>query len=216
MIPVLRLFVKKENVRYITGMIIAGIVVQFFGTTFDVFTAGCGISASGFLNKFHLEPVTGYLCFLLLGWLLSNFEVKKPFRIALYFTGAAAVAVSTCAVQFGIDRIENIRDYVYEPLSLPALLYGCALFVFVSNICKNKTTEKTAVQLCSNFSFGIYVIHIAVLELFVQIILPYASFPMASPFLYIAVIYAIDFALSFVLVFLVSKLKYIKKIFYIK
>lgn len=215
-IPVLRLFVKKENIKYVVGITIICVAIQFLGRTLDVFTLNSEISVSSFLSKFHLEYATGYTGYLLLGWLFSNYQLKKSYRIAIYSAGIAALIVSTLAVQFCISDIKNIRDFVYEPLSFTALLYGCSVFVFISSVCKEKQTNKTLIRLCSDFSFGVYIIHVMFLEIFTKALLPYSYFNPSSPLIYMGLIYIIDFVCSFVIVFIFSKIKYVKKIFYIK
>lgn len=215
-IPVLNLFVKKENIKYVVGITIICIIVQFLGQTLNVFTINSEMSVSSFIGKFHLEYATGYAGYLLLGWLFSNYQLKKSYRIAIYSVGIAALIVSILAVQFCISDIENIRDFVYEPLSFTALLYGCSVFVFISSVCKEKQTNKTSIRLCSDFSFGIYIIHILFLEILVQVLLPYSAFNPSSPLLYIGLIYIIASVCSFVIVCIFSKIKYLKKLFYIK
>ena len=215
LIPVLRLFVKEENKNYVIGIIVACIVIQFLSKLMDLFTRGSVINDSEFIAKFHLESATGYMGYLLLGWYFAHYRLDKKARISLYLLGAASVIGSTVAVQYFIADISNIRGYLYGALSVPELLYGCALFVLIQSLCGDSGTNRVAGML-SDLSFGIYLIHVLYLELFTQWLIPYASFGMQNPLVYIILIYAIVFVLSLVTVYVVSKIKYLKKIFYLK
>lgn len=215
LIPVLRLFVKKENKNYVIGIIVACVVIQFLSKLMDLFTRGSVINVSEFVAKFHMESATGYMGYLLLGWYFAHYSLDKKTRISLYFLGAAAVVGSIVAVQYYIADISNIRGYLYNALSVPELLYGCALFVLIQSLCGDRGTNRGAAML-SDLCFGIYMIHILYLELFTQWLIPYDSFGMQNPLVYIILIYAIVFGLSLVTVYVVSKIKYLKKIFYLK
>ncbi len=77
MIPVLRLFVKRENKPYILGIIIVSLIFRFGASTLDFFTVNCDVAVSDVLGKFHLQPATGFLWLILLGWYLNEYPLKK-------------------------------------------------------------------------------------------------------------------------------------------
>ena len=131
MIPVLRLFVKRENKQYIMGIIVASLIFQYGTTTLDFFTRNFYISFGDLLGKFYMQPATGFIGLLLLGWYLGEYMPQKRTRIILYFAGLAMLIASTLSVYFKIDDVPNIRDYMYEALTLPAFVYSAALFVFL-------------------------------------------------------------------------------------
>ena len=216
MIPVLRLFVKRENRPYILGAVIACFVAQNFARTAELFTMDWTVNLSAFIEKFHMEPCTGYIGYLLLGWYLTNFEPKKPLRLALYALAAVVLILSILFVQSYIDYISNIRTYLYGQLSLMPYLYGAALFVLISQLCKGKETTGKLTASLSRFSFGIYIIHILFYEIFTLILLPYAKFPAQDPLLYMALSYVFVLVLSYLTVWLLSKCSFGRKIFYIK
>ena len=51
-IPVLRLFVRRENKAYVLGFILAAIVVQFVPHTLDFLTRNCDTTLDDFMRKF--------------------------------------------------------------------------------------------------------------------------------------------------------------------
>lgn len=214
MIPVFRLFVKRENKNYIAGIIIASIVVQFFSRTTDLFTINTTSTFSAFVNKFHLEPLTGFIGLLLAGWYFNEFKLNKITKTVLYVLGIISVVGSTIVVYFFIDSVPNIRDYMYSELSLPAFIYGSSLFVFIQSVCKEKTTKLNIVSTFADTSFGIYLFHVLVLEIFVRFILPYEKFGFGKPFSYIMILYVFTIAFSFLIVYLAGRFKYSRKLFF--
>lgn len=215
MIPVLRLFVKRENKKYIQGLIIVAVIVQFAARTADLFTVDAAVSVSSFLTKFHLEPMTGFIGYLLIGWYLNEYTLKKQTRIVLYAAGIAALVISTLVVYRSINEVGQIRDYMYSELSLPALLYGCALFVFIQSVCKNKCTQHRLTATMSDCTFGVYLFHVAVLEIFVRLVLPYEQFGTGKPLAYIAILYLVTLLVPFVIVKLTGYIKGVRKIFFV-
>lgn len=214
MIPVLRLFVKRENKKYIVGIIIAALVFQFGARTADFFSINSDVSASALLAKFHLQPTTGFIGYLLLGWYLNEYTLKRNSRILLYILGIAAVTVSTIIVYTKIDEIPQIRDYMYSELSLMAFVYGAALFVFIQSLCKGKHTQSKLIADMSDCTFGVYLFHVAVLEVFVRYILPYEQFGLGKPLLYIIILYSVSLIVPFIVVKLTGYIKGVRKIFF--
>lgn len=215
MIPVLRLFVKRENKAYITGMIIAAVVVQFGARTADLFTVNGDMTVSAFLAKFHLEPLTGFIGLLLIGWYLNEYRLKRRTRMLLYALGILAVAVSTLVVYRQINEIPQIRDYMYSESSLMALVYGSALFVFIQSICGEKPTGSRLTATMSDCTFGVYLFHVMILEIFVNLILPYQRFGCGKPLAYIVLLYLVTLLVPFAVVKAAGSVKGVRRIFFI-
>lgn len=95
-------------------------------------------------------------------------------------------------------------------------LFSTAVFVFVLAISKNRENNHPKLKELSTFVFGIYMIHVFFLELILQVIYPYSQFAMQIPIVYHIIVLIAVFALSYITVLLVSKIKYVKKIFYLK
>lgn len=216
MIPVLRLFVKRENKKYIEGIIIASLVVQFARTTAIIFPAAVVQDLTAIIDKLCLQPVTGYLGYILLGWYLDNFDLGDTFKKVLYALGGVALVASTVAIHFTIDKIPAGRDYLYSQLSLPPVLYGSALFVLFKTIFKDRETKKGLSSNLSRYSFGIYMIHVLFLEIIVQLVLPYERFALNSPLVYIILVFAVVMSLSYLSVMLFDHAGKAKRIFYLK
>lgn len=213
-IPVLRLFVKKENKSYIIGMIVLCLAVQFFPQTTNVFTRNKGFTVSDFVEKFHFEYATGYIAYLLIGWYLGNIPLRKGIRIALMVLGLTSMVTIILIVQLNIDGIPNIRSYVAEMDTLPAALYGIGVFTLIQSIAGDRHTKSASVLHISDAAFGIYILHIIFLELLTNKMLSYSTFQKKNPLLYIIVLFLAVFSSSALSVMLISKIKGIRYIFH--
>ncbi|MBR1736530.1 MAG: acyltransferase family protein [Firmicutes bacterium] len=129
-VPVLRLFVKKENKNYILGFIIVAFIAQIITNTLNVFTIDTEYTIKDFVTRYHFEYATGYIPFLLIGWYLETFPPKHI--AAFTAAGIAALILIILVVQFCIDDIPNLRGYVSGVNNLPGIIYGIGIFVFIN------------------------------------------------------------------------------------
>ena len=218
MTPVFRLFVKKENVKYVVGIVIAAIIYTFLMKTLNVFMVNSENHATlftTFIGKFRLEGLGGYIAYFLLGWLFDNFDIKKPYRIVIYIVGLLALVLQIVTIQLVYNDIPTIRNYLSADLALPVILYGGAVFLFITNICKDKTHNSKILSLLSNCSFGVYMIHVFILEIFTRVWLTPDKLNI-HPMLYFLLIYVIIIVLSYIITYFISKIKYVRKAIHIK
>lgn len=213
-VPFLRLFVKKANKPYILGFILLSVIVGFGATTFGVFTRDADVTVGSFLTKFHFEYATGYLPYLLIGWYLTTFPPKKAMRFVLYGLGLAAALICVFGVQAWVKDIPDIRDYLVEATTLPALLYGVGLFTLICALAGDRETKSPVIRALSRASFGVYILHVAVLDVLVNILLPYKAFGEQYPLWYILTLFALTAIGSLIVVLPLSKVKGVRKIFH--
>lgn len=172
------------------------------------------ITVTGFFDNFMLFPVKGYVIYLLLGWLVVNYEPGRSQKIFLYIAGSISCVVSIVCTQLLFPVIPTIRAYMYSGNGGLQFFTGLSMFVLLSDLCGKRKTESPRIIRISDLSFGVYIMHVAILELFAQVIMPYHrgwNIPA-----YIAVLTAIAIGLSYLIVLGCSKVKYLKKIFYIR
>ncbi len=210
-VPLLRLFVKAENRQYILGFIIVALFAQFVNQTLAVFFRNEPFTLSGFIAKFHLEYATGYLPYMLLGWYLAVFPPSGKKRVALLLAGLLALVCIILSVQFKIAGIPEIREYMVEMNTFPALAYGSALFVLLNSVFAGKTTKSGIIQTLSRASFGVYITHVVFLDLCIAF-LPYRSFDERNPLLYMLLVYAIVCSFSVGTTLLLSKVKGVRRL----
>ena len=213
-IPVLRLFVKKENRPYILGLILLSLFAQFAVQTLGVFTRDASFTEGDFFTKFHLEYATGYVPYLLLGWYLSAFPPTRGCRFVLYGLGLASALLMILGVQAWVKDIPGIRDYLVEANTLPAILYGAAMFTLICTLCKDRTTQCPVVRELSRSAFGVYIFHVVVLDVLVNILLPYKAFHEQHPLLYILTLFVLTYGACLLVVLPLSRVKGVKKLFH--
>lgn len=211
-IPILRLWVKKENLVYVRYFLLISFALCFFvcqvitviGYYFEDFTALQTVYAS-----INLQYVGGYTAYLLLGWYLSEFEVRNKKR--LYILGGIGAAISI--VGTGLLSI-TLNDVVqlFENTSINVLAASVATFVFIKDKCSEKkynlTLSRRLVSFVSSRSLGIYAVHaglVSVFHLILQKVLP--DFAIIQ----ICVGFVISSVLSLMIVFALSRIKPFKK-----
>lgn len=215
LIPVLRLFVKKENKQYIKWIIIGSIIVQFIPATLEMFTTQYYTTLRMFMDTFYMQPLQGYVVYFLLGWYLTTFPLSKRNRRILYVLGLIALMISILAPQFYITQIPGIRFYVHSGLDIISLTWGVAVFAFLLSIFKDKINTNQQSITFSNYVYGMYIAHVLFLEIFVQLIVSYPAFPIPMPLVYIITAFIFTITCSYILVWIVSKTRF-KMLFYLK
>ena len=216
LIPIFRLFVKRENRNYILWLIIGCFVIQCIPQTLGVLTAGADFTVKDFVEQFYLNPLMRMVIYLFLGWYLSTFQLAKNKRVIIYILGIISAFIMIWSVQTYITLIPSIRDYFLSGANITNTLYSIAVFVFILTICKNKENNHPKLKELSTFIFGIFVLHVFFLELFLQIIYPYSKFKLQNPIIYHIITSIVVFVVPYIIVLLVSKTKYLKKLFYLK
>ena len=206
LIPVLRLFVKAENRPYILGLILISAVAQFGTQTAGVFTRGADFTLGDFMTKFHLEYATGYVPYLLIGWYLATFPPQGKVRLALIGAGIASLVLIILVVRLCIPSIPDIRNYMVEMNTLPAMVYGAGLFTLISALAGERETKSGTVSMLSRASFGVYILHVFFLD-WLLYLMPFAAFNEQHPFLYMLVLFVLTGGLSLGATLLLSKIR---------
>lgn len=116
------------------------------------------------------------------------------------------------ASQFFISDIPDIRDYMVEMNTLPAMVYGVGVFTLISACCGERETKSRTAAMLSQQSFGIYITHVFVLDILIGVLLPYTVFQEQHPLLYTLVVFIPAFGLSLLLTLGLSKIKGVKKL----
>lgn len=186
--------------------------MQFGVQTAGVFTRGMKFTVGDFVTKFHMEYITGYVPYLLIGWYLTAFPPQGKMRIALIAVGLAAFACIVLTVQFFIHDIPDIRDYMVEMNTLPAMVYGVGMFTLISACCGERETKSGITKMLSQQSFGTYITHVFLLDILISFLLPYTVFQERYPLLYTLVVFILAFGLSLLLTLGLSKIKGVKKL----
>ncbi len=207
--PLLRLFVKRENARSILWLLALGTAVtlcvpllNFFGNTF----VGGEDLVRKYADKFEFGFLTEYLLYYLAGWYLTHVAWNKAYRPWLYAAGAAGLLLTVGLTAWFSTPENRLYDLFYANGSVNVFFYSVAVFAFVLSLCEGKTVSTTSpLARLSALSFGVYIVHIAVLAVVsrVGVLLPGVLLPMLFNLI-------VTLAVSYAAVWVLSKLPILK------
>ena len=200
-LPLLQLFVKKENAQKIRYLIIISLVFNFLPSLISV--ASNILSPLAFINtpiyRVSFEFVGPYITYLLTGYYIYNFEIKHKHLIYV-------ISIISVLLNIALVQITNDVSDAYAPKNLLVFLYATGIFIFINDKYKRVHNNKILSSL-SDLSFGIYISHILMLSL-VDYILPTNEITVY----YIVIRYILIMAFSIILCFVMSKIPLIKKL----
>lgn len=208
--PILKKIVNKENKELVKWFIVLSIIFRFVPVflNFIINTHLGGNSLlSTYFEGFKLSFLNSYVTYYLLGWYLTNIDLKKKNRLIIYILGIIGLLITIIGPILYSD-IDRSYSLFYSDGSIHILLYSIGLFVLIYYLFKNKNSlkyEKTLFTL-SKLTFGVYLIHLLVLEF------PRKLININSIFLEIIIHFTITGLVSFLAVYIISKIPLIKKI----
>ena len=151
--------------------------------------------------------LAGWAILPLIGYYLNTSHINRKWRILLYALGAASILYHFFAVFLMSTSAGVLKDPATEYNQFPVILTTSALFVFVKNI-KVKFSEraKKALHTLSGCSFGVYLIHMPLLQLESRFLSPSKSivFRFLFPFL--------TYAICVGIVLLLKKIPFLRRI----
>ncbi len=158
------------------------------------------------LYIYLFEPLfNGYIGYFLMGYILSR--IKNDYKIAVGFCVAGllglAVSIAFHHIHSSSDVINLDFNYGY---SLCHSVMAAAIFVISKFVFAKKTLFKGIISALSKLSFGIYLVHVGVIDLVLNYFMVDASPICSSMYIFIVTI-TVSLAVSFVL----GKIKYINK-----
>lgn len=160
-IPLLSLTVKKENknilwltvaLYFVFNSLIPNILT-LFGITY---------------NQSATVLLGGYTIFAILGYLLSEYNLEKKYRILIYI-GAIIGLIYRYLTTFILSKQAGVViKTTWGYTSWHSILLACSAFLIIKNIDFNKLLEgkdkiKNAISKIASCSFGIYLIHLIIM-----------------------------------------------------
>ncbi len=221
LVPLLKKVLKKENKAFVLGYIFFSEAVQLAITVAGIITGGTSFTIGNIFTVFKDLPVlipfvmvgwffTAFVPYVLIAWYIKVFPPKEITRYLLMAAGVIALIFIILSVHFLIGDNPNIRLYVVEMYNFPAFVYGVGLFTFISTICKEKETGSALVQRLSKSSFGVYILHVMVLDIML-LIMPYSAFGETHTILYMIILHVLVFGITYGFVLFLSKVKGLRR-----
>ena len=157
--PVLSLLAERRSILWYI------VIVQFvLGSVLPYLSRLTGIPWS---MAFELSVANGWVMFAVLGYLLATEDIPKRARFALYELGVAALAFRYAYTFFNSYNIGDVERTLFSYDAFTGVLPAVAVFVLFKYIKWEKTPlvrHQKAVTAVSACAFGIYLIHIFILE----------------------------------------------------
>ncbi len=207
--PLLRFFIKKENSNLIKNYLFLSIIICFL---FSFINAFCNIYFSAqdeindFINNFRFDYIYEYLIYYIMGWYIVNVGFTKKTRMLIYATGIASLVTSFITTQLFYSLEKS--HYFHSNASLNVFIYSVSIFTFVHYLFEKKEISLNPFWVkISNFTFGVYLIHCVYLFIFKTI-----SERFDSSLTVIITTFVGSVLLSFLTVFIISKIPIIKKL----
>ena len=215
LVPLLRLWVKRENKRQIEYFMLLALVVSFFLPIF-VKTVSRFIGAAGLLSEplenLHLEYVGGYTAYFILGWYLRNFDIRR--KKLVYLLGFFGLLV-TIFGSFFLSQTLGEKYLLNDNLSAHIFVQAAAVFLWIKSVYSERIPAQNShkakfVHVVASCSLGIYAMHDIVLKLLQAFLEHWAPFTRA--WVQIPIAFFTSFFLSLVVSLLLKKLPFFKKV----
>lgn len=157
----------------------------------------------------ELRYFSGYIGYLVLGYYLANKQFKAHGLIAFAtFLFICFTMVITLGTYYLMVTTKELSTVFYEPLGLCALILSASAFFIAKNIVVRLSFRITIIfENVSKYTLGIYFIHALILNVLAVNNITYAIF---NPWLSIPVIALLCFVISWMLIYVMSKLPVLK------
>ena len=171
-----------------------------------------------FLNKTlyfrsNVPEFSGYLIYFLAGFYFANFEISKRTRTIFYIFAIIGVFFATYVnSEFALQH-EKKKDFFYAYKLLNTMFVSFGVFIFFKNLfAKFQNNGKFAkiITKLSALSFGIYLIHVAILDFIVKKM--QITTTTLNPIIMVPLLSLSVFVISAILAFIISKIPILRKV----
>lgn len=205
--PVLNV-IEESKKKTTYGYIIMLTVVFNYMLPFLFIVCNTGMTFNGAL---YMPFGAAHLLYPLIAYFIEHYSINKKIRVCIYLSGIMGVMCLSAGTFFlSYKRGELINTFKgYQ--NLPCLLYSVAIFVFVKYTLLPQNVNERIQHLIfkiSNLTFGIYLIHIYVLD-FLRSVIKFNRYSLSfRTFGALGTFFISAFCVS-----LIKKIPYLQKIF---
>lgn len=200
-IPILKLFVKKENAGKIAYIIVVSIIFVFVPVLLKSVSEFSEIFVflSRQLERFHYGFIGVFPTYFITGWYVYHVDIK--YKKTIYVLSAISLLLIILLVQITGNYID-----LYDNGNILVYLYSLGIFTFINDMCRNKVSTKIIEKL-SNLTFGVYIIHIIV----IQVVNAFFDTAQLTPFS-IIIRFGLTTVISFMGSYVLSKIPVLRKL----
>lgn len=153
--------------------------------------------------------------FLFMGYLLAGFYffrniiITQKLRYTVFIVFLLSIFISAFTVYFISIGNQKTDQSIYNYMSFNTIIQSVALFLLIKNTSVKNKALKYINEKISDYSYGIYLVHIMVLG----ILFNHGIFwTMAHPLISVPVVFLLTLIISFIIIFLLRKIPYGKYI----
>ncbi len=165
----------------------------------------------GFQTALIIPVVTGYVGYFVMGYWLADVKLGSRGRVLSALGCIIAIVVTYFGTNILSADAAPIDTYFYSYFSPPTVLASLCGFLLLKDLGQNLGKASQIVRTVSATSFGIYLIHIFVVELLRKGDLGFRLYSWMAPSVYMIPLTAlVVFVLSFMIVFVMQKIPALK------
>lgn len=168
LLPIFKQLTKND-------MVMQYLLVLLLLFYFAVPTIGLIPQLSGIYRIFDrilFSAFGGYGAYFLLGYFLNKIELKKVIRYFIYLLGLLGAVVTVFTTMIASRQSGTLYIDVNSEFMVNVLCTSAAIFVFAKYMCTNERIHGSVCAVLAELSesmFGVYLVHIFVLELLKQV-----------------------------------------------
>lgn len=209
--PILRTFIKRDNLPLITSYlnfsIIVCFVLPFVNQIVNFYTVRDNLLMN-YISNYQMNYFYDSIVYYIMGWYILNTEINMLSRISIYICGLLGYLATAFCTQMFYDNTQSLYNFFYEGNCLTVFLYSIAVFTFLHYLLKRKNYKSNAAVLkLSSFVFGVYLIHPVFLFALKTVFSNIGAAPLDTLAIFIGAT-----LLSFFSVFVISKIPFVKKV----
>ena len=159
---------------------------------------------SAAFDNVYFNFTSGFVLYFVLGYYISHYDIKKPLRIVAYVIGVVAYLFTALFTDWISLRDNKANADFFENHTINVLLLAVAVFIFAKYVLSKielKGLASKLISFFSKYSFGVYLVHILVLDIFkTKLEITTLSFhPVISIIVLTVAVATISYAISFIL-----------------
>lgn len=170
LVPLLWKITENEKLTgyFVLLSLVFTFVLPFCVTVISLYSEKFGAIAGGLVGNIGVTFTAGYVSYFVCGYYLSRRDMDRKRRGVIYLLGIAGLAVTFFAARIFPASDEAASSIFHDCMIFNVMLTGVALFVFAKNSGKiRNVSDRTRewLEKLSNYSFGVYLVHILVARL---------------------------------------------------
>ena len=202
-VPVLRVYVSAASRCDLTYFV----VIWFLATPMLELVQ----RMIGYPTALVIPVVPGYVGYFMMGYLLAEVQLDNRGRLLSALGCVIGIAVTYFGTQMLSAQADPIDAFLYSYFSLPTVLASICGYLLLKNLGSNLGRVSEMIRAVSATSFGIYLIHIFVVEFLRRGDLGFRLYSWMAPSVYMIPLTALAvFVLSFTIVFVMRKIPVLK------